>query len=163
MAELCSRGNRWEIMSSVNKWGDRRWTRETGKKTKPFRSAKQKLSNRKWWTPGISIQGKLFKWLFLYLLASIQKLNFNWSDREHVLLECFALHAFSHPSCNFHKMLHRYLVLNSHAQLKHLKQISVMNSCFQPQKIFRALFPSLSFNGRFNVLLFVLWKMYWLR
>ena len=59
-------------------------------------------------------------------------------------------------SCNFHKMLHRYLVLNSHAQLKHLKQISVMNSCFQPQKIFRALFPSLSFNGRFNVLLFVL-------
>ena len=64
-------------------------------------------------------------------------------------------------SCNFRKMLHRYLVLNGRAQLKHLKQISVMNSYFQPQKIFHTLPPpSLSFNGQFNVLLFVFGKMY---
>ena len=33
-------------------------------------------------------------------------------------------------SCNFRKMLHRYLVLNSRAQLKHLKQISVIKQIF---------------------------------
>ena len=33
-------------------------------------------------------------------------------------------------SCNFRKMLHRYLVLNSRAQLKHLKQISVIRQIF---------------------------------
>ena len=39
MAELCSRGNRQELMSSVNKWGDRSWT-EAGREEDNERKTK---------------------------------------------------------------------------------------------------------------------------
>ena len=41
--------------------------------------------------------------------------------------------------CNFRKMLLRHQVLKGRAQLKHWRQISLMNSSFQPRKMFYTL------------------------